>query len=88
MPNHGFSYSDILRAEMKGRRMQDVGWKGLLYLFHLPGESKATQMSSEQLVRSRAGIFYIICFPSYILYCKYWLVKDLMIIKSEKVCKK
>ena len=44
MPKHGPSYSGILRAEKK-EEMQCQGWRGLLYLLHRPGKSKATWMS-------------------------------------------
>lgn len=82
---YGFSMLLFLR---KRRREENARCGGFLYLFHQPRESKATQMRSELLVKSRAGIFYIICFPSYIVYCKCWLVENCMIIKPEKVCER
>lgn len=47
---------------------------------HLSRESKATYLSSELLVNLEQGFLKIIYFPSYMVYCKYWLVEHLMII--------
>lgn len=68
VPNHGYSYTDIL----KQRRQEIERWGqvvgGFLYLLHLPRESKVSKMSSELLIKSRVGKFYIICFLHYIVY--------------------